>query len=281
MEIYITRVVETLILPPGALILLMVLGALVLRRFYRTGSLMMLTGFFLLIATSLPITAQAILYLTESVPPIAKIDIENPEAGAIVVLGSGRDLNAPEYGTEVVSDKGLARLRYAALLHKQTRLPLLLSGGAPLGATGSEASLMQQALGISFNISAKWLEHESHNTWQNAVNSKVILEQEGISHIILVTHAVHMPRAITAFKAQDLKVTPAPTGFSTQPGQTPWGLSLLPSAQAMQDIRTALHELVGQLWYRLRYQSNKKITTGSTGHTGNEFFSTTTPSPAS
>ncbi len=254
MEIFLTRGIESLLLPPGISIILMLLGVVMVRYLYRTGTLMILGGFFLFLASSIPIAANSLLFLVESIPPIAKIDIEAPQAGAIVVLGAGRRSHAPEYGAPVVSPIALERLRYAALLHKQTGLPILLSGGNPLEeAGGAESQLMQNALETSFAMSARWLEQQSKNTWENAVHSKAALTKDGIEHVILVTHAAHMRRAMYAFKTQGMRVTAAPMGFSPPPGAGPVALRFLPSAAAMQKSHTALHELIGRLWYRFRY----------------------------
>ena len=64
------------------------------------------------------------------------------EAQAIVVLGAGKRTHAPEFGGETVNRLALERLRYAATLARETRLPMLVSGGAPAGDT-PEASLME------------------------------------------------------------------------------------------------------------------------------------------
>ncbi|HEB58275.1 MAG TPA: YdcF family protein, partial [Gammaproteobacteria bacterium] len=96
MEIYLVRFLESLLIPPGSLILLMLLGTFALRRWYRTGTLMVLAGFLGLLVASLPITAQGLLYLLEITPPINPAALEKPSAGAIVVLGAGRRYGALE-----------------------------------------------------------------------------------------------------------------------------------------------------------------------------------------
>ena len=53
---------------------------------------------------------------------------------AIVVLGAGRRLLAPEYGVAELSSMGTERLRYGVWLSRQTGLPLAFSGGVALGS---------------------------------------------------------------------------------------------------------------------------------------------------
>jgi hypothetical protein len=64
--------------------------------------------------------------------------------------------------------------------------------------------------------------------------------------ILLVTSALHMPRALALFKAQGLGVTPAPTDFEA--GQEPPSgmLAWLPDAGALNGSALAMKELVGK-----------------------------------
>jgi len=258
MEIYLVRIVESLLLPPGIFLLLMLLGTFAVRRWYRSGTLMVLAGFFGLLAASLPITALGLRALLETTPPIDPALLERPRAGAIVVLGAGRRHGAEDYAalgkaTQTLTPHGLERLRYAALLHQKTGLPILLAGGKPWGEAVSEAELMQAALTDSFGIQARWLDTQSHNTWQNAANSRQILQQAGIDHVILVTHAWHMPRALLAFHGNGLQVTPAPTGFTGQIDDGPLLPMFLPGGHALWQTSNALREWLGLAWYRIRY----------------------------
>ena len=48
--------------------------------------------------------------------------------------------------------ESLERVRYAARLHRDTGLPLLVTGGRLFGETGDEATLMKQALTEDFTV---------------------------------------------------------------------------------------------------------------------------------
>jgi uncharacterized SAM-binding protein YcdF (DUF218 family) len=110
---------------------------------------------------------------------------------------------------------------------------------------------MRRVLENEFKVPVKWVESASSNTWENASFSKLQLKRDGIERVALVTHAWHMPRSVAAFEEQDIKVTAAPTAYTTSAG--PMALQFVPDAGALEDSRKALHELLGRLWYAVRY----------------------------
>ena len=193
MEIIFSRIIESFLIPPGVIFIIIIAGILMLRRFYQLGLVLSLGGFVLLLVLCLPITSRFTLYVLESIPPLSSLDITNPSARAIVILGAGRYSNAPEYHRDTVSSVTLERLRYGVYLQKLTKQPILVSGGSPYGEASSEAKLMQQTLRDAFKVQPKWLEKLSHNTWENALYTQRILSVEGINTIFLLTHAWHMP----------------------------------------------------------------------------------------
>lgn len=171
---------------------------------------------------------------------------------AIVVLGAGRDLAAPEFnGEDMPNYWGTARLRYAAYLYRETGLPILVSGGVVHGEREPEASLMAQSLTRDFVANVHWQETGSATTWENAKGSYALLKPEGVDHIVLVTTAAHMWRAKRAFEHVGFTVQPAPTDFADF-RQLPLALQLVPTAQALLYSRQALHEYVGLGWYALK-----------------------------
>jgi len=256
-EVLINNIIQTIFLPPGMSIVMMLAGLLIIQRFYATGKILLITGFILLIALSLPVTAQGLNALLETDKVLSTKDLRASKAKAIVVLGAGRYKNALEYPEkkDSISSNALERLRYGVYLHKKSGLPILVSGGSPHGRMQSEASIMQDALKNIFKLKAKWLDSRSSNTWNNAKFSAKILQQHNIKNIILVTHADHLPRARLAFEYFGLTITAAPLGFKAKNNSDiPYTiLDFLPSAHAMSSSSSALHEFIGYAWYVVRY----------------------------
>lgn len=203
-------------------------------------------GALLLLILSLPVVGDGLLHSLEAEP----LDLQRArEAQAIVLLGGGRYLDAPEYGGDTVGRYTLIRLRYAARLQRETGLPLLVSGGRPGGQGLSEGETMRRVLEQEFKVPVRWVEGESNNTRENAELSARILQAAGVQRVLLVSHAWHMPRAVESFARAGLEAIPAPTAF-TRPQLTP--LAFLPNAAAMENSSNALHEWIGRFWYWLR-----------------------------
>lgn len=243
-----TNVLVALLQPPGSLILL-VAGGLMLRRTRpRLGTLLIAGSLIALYTLSIPLTAHGLLSLIEHETPVPAI--RNNDAAAIVVLGGSKSHDAPEYGGDTINGATLVRLRYAAYLHRQTGLPILVSGGSPEGSPQSEAELMQLTLQNEFSVPVRWAEDRSANTLENARLSYRMLAAENIHTIYLVTHAWHMPRARLVFENAGFKVIPAATAYTTRYRLTI--LDFMPDAGALRGSAVFFHEIIGIVWYRLR-----------------------------
>lgn len=254
MDIFIIYVIKTLLLPIASLLLLSIAGLFLLPRQQALATGLISFSLTLLLLLSLPVVAKSLATTQEIYPPLNSATLDDFAAQAIVVLGGGLRSPAPEYAQQItLKNRTLLRVRYAALLAKQTQLPLLVSGGRVFDSDiPSEAEVMAAVLTNEFNQKVSWQERNSRNTAENAFYTKKILSREGVQRIILVTHALHMRRAVEQFQRQGLQVMPAPTVFWSRSDELSV-FSFLPSASALQRSSLVIHELMGQLWYKLRY----------------------------
>ena len=70
-------------------------------------------------------------------------------------------------------------------------------------------------------------------------------------NVLLVTSAVHMPRAAACFRQQGVNVVPAPCDHLAGPVQLS-ATSFWPNATAGVKFQTAAREWLGLTWYRLK-----------------------------
>ena len=231
------KILTALVLPPAGPLLLAALGLLLIRRRPRLGK-------------SLAWGGLVLLWLLATLEDVSPLDLAQAKgAQAIVVLGGGSYWTAPEYGGDTVSRWSLERIRYAARLHRDTGLPLLVTGGAPLGGV-PEGRSMRDALEWDFGAKVRWVEDRSADTRDNAHMSAALLKEAGVRRVLLVTHAWHMKRAQAAFASANLQVIAAPTGYETTGPLTP--LDYLPRPGGLWAGHVAAHEWLGRLVQSLR-----------------------------
>lgn len=237
------RILSELLLPPFGPSIGLFLACLIAVRKPRLGISIGAACLVLQLGLGL---ASANRLLVGELPPIPdSVRPPYPEAEAIVVLGSGRHMNAPEWGGETASAGTLERVRYAAKLHRETGLPILVSGGKP-GDTGmrSEAEHMRGILEDEFGVPVKWIEDASQDTQQNGRFSARILRDSGVGRILLVTHGGHMQRAQAMFEQEGMAVVPMITGFRQPEHINRYGLT--PSFYGMAINRYAVYELLAK-----------------------------------
>jgi len=172
---------------------------------------------------------------------------------AIVVLGGGMNANAREYGDGDLASASLQRLRYGIWLSRQTGIPVAGSGGLGWAQSGTpappEARRMAEIARDEYGVPLRWVEADSRDTHENAVDTVPQLRRSGIGEIVLVTSASHMPRALREFRAvagAAMRVTPAPMG-SAWLADSAW-LRWMPSGEGLERMRAALHEVLARLF---------------------------------
>ena len=261
MFILLSKLLPLFVYPLGLACILM-LVALLLCYNRRTSSILIVialiilwlsstTGFSNLLARSLELR-----YL----PPK-----EIPSAEVMVVLGGGTEPAAAPRTTVEMNGAG-DRVLYAAELYKEGKTGhILLSGGEiewmSSGSTTPSEDMAAILIQLGVPETALWLESESKNTYENALYAKEFLEEEEINHILLVTSAMHMPRAVALFEKQGFEVTPLPVDFNITEDESVSNssdpflsklINVLPSASNLSLTTNAMKEYLGYAIYKLR-----------------------------
>lgn len=254
MSLLLTKAVSQLLLPPGGLIVMGLLGLLFYKRFFGRVLVFLALILFWLLSTE-PVRDALLNPLEQAYAPLQINQLPTDEKLVIVVLGAGVYEKAPEFGG-VDSLKGHAMMRtlYAADLALKTGFDIYTSGGAVLSEVTQPEGVVMQLWLQRFGVreSAIHAEAAANNTWESAANIKSKLTTKGISSVILVTTAWHMPRSVWFFEAQGLKVIAAPCAYQAK--REPYDLrSYLPRWDTFADSCDGLHEYLAFLWYRLKF----------------------------
>lgn len=187
------------------------------------------------------------------------------QAEVIVLLGGGTEsADYPRPMTEVNSAGD--RVLYAAQLYKDGAAPVILASGGNLtfsterGTTPAE-EMTDLLILTGVPEEAIWQQAQSQNTYEDALYSAEILKENEVTEIILVTSAMHMPRAKALFEKQGITVIPAPVDFTIteqnwqstfNPGFDEALIYLLPNASSLSLTTNVLKEYLGFMIYSLR-----------------------------
>lgn len=174
-----------------------------------------------------------------------------PAADAIVVLGGGISPRRPPTRLSPALHEQADRVWYAARLHRAGKAPVVIASGGDLpwlevdeSAAEATAWLLEQ-WGVP--PSAIAVQSQSRTTREDAVYSKVVLNYYDAEQVLLVTSALHMPRAVATFRAQGIEAIAAPTDFQVLGADGARALSWLPDALALAGTSRACKEYLG-LW---------------------------------
>lgn len=188
-----------------------------------------------------------------------------PAADVAVVLGGGTVPAVMPRPSVEVNGAG-DRVLYAASLYRQGKTSQLLLSGGDIswlneGTTTPAEDMASILTAIGVPEEALILETESKNTYENALYCKELLAEMEIDRILLVTSALHMPRAVALFEKQGFDVIPVPVDFSvTEDESPPEGpsniqlkfMDIIPQAGNLSLTTNAMKEYLGYFVYRLQ-----------------------------
>jgi Uncharacterized conserved protein len=185
------------------------------------------------------------------------------KADVIVVLGGATEpALAPR--PEVELNAAADRLVHGADLYQKGVAPyVLLSGGdidfLTLSSTSPAADMATIMRMLGVPAKAMWLQGKSQNTYEDALYSCQMIKEKSAKTIVLVTSAIHMPRAVGVFKKQGCDVIPSPADFSIT--QAAWSnlwssdwqellINLVPNYSNLSLTTKSLKEYIGWWTYR-------------------------------
>ncbi|MEQ8441461.1 MAG: YdcF family protein [Alphaproteobacteria bacterium] len=228
------------LLLPNLLLWALILGVLTTRSKGRLGQhiniLKAIAGLLLIAAVpAVPITATNLWALSDTT-------YSNSRADAVVVLTAG--LATYDTGNARPSHESYRRGLAAARVAAENALPLLIVGGGETAAQGlSEAAVLAASLPIHEPV---LLEEASLNTWENALLTHAILDEQGWSAVILVTDPAHARRALASFRANGIDVV---RFVAAQDLPSVRAADFIPSISGLGDWRTIGHEAAGLAYY--------------------------------
>ena len=259
--LFLSKTLPLLVYPLGLACILVVLALITYRhaRFQRL--VLLLTLLFLWLGSTRWLAYSLARSLEWQILSPALV----PHADVIIVLGGGTE--AAQYPRSMTEVNGAGdRVLYAARLYREKKAPLLLLSGGDIawleGRGSTPAEDMAEILGLlGVPPQTLILETKSINTYENSIECAKIIRERGFTRSLLVTSAMHMPRAAGLFTHQGVQVIPVPVDYTiTRAGwdhlfEPSWEtqiINLLPNAGNLSLSTRALKEFFGIWVYRLR-----------------------------
>lgn len=222
----------------------------------RVGTIVVTVGFLLLVLVGEGSLSSALIEPLEYRYPAVDPERLRQEAGApvtyVVVLSAGHVTDTTVSLTSQITRVSLIRLiEGIRLLHALPGSKLVLSGDSAYDAVSEAAMMAKLAEELGADHKDIIVEPTARNTEEQAQRIKDIVGQD---RFVLVTSAVHMPRAVALLEKLSLHPVAAPTGYYLrQSKDRSFSLvSHFPSAESVRVAERALHEYLGVMWSKLR-----------------------------
>ena len=247
MPLFFASKIGWLFVQPLSLAFLLLLASIIagfmgLRRLQLTGAA--LSALLLFVALFTTTGGLLLQQLEDRIPPAV---VSTPPAcllvhgggfeGAVTKVRGGVELNQ-------AGERYLEMLRLARL-YPDARIIVSGGDGSLMGGEEDDFTIVRRlAAGFGLPESRFIPEALSRNTYENAVNSRLIMEREGFADCLMITSAFHMPRALGMMRKVGARVSPWPVDYRTD-GRTGFRIDLTEPMSNAQKMATAVREWLG------------------------------------
>ena len=240
------KILGDLLMPvPIVLILLCWALLLMLRRKTRWFGylVVLLVTALLFVASYAPLSNQLISLFESRVPQYQQG--ETP-VDYIAVLGHAHQSVTTQPITSELSPTAVVRLAEGIRIYRMNPGSKLIFTGFKGGIVEDRVSypekLRELAVSLGVPVEDIIVLNGPQDTQEEA---QLIASQFAESSLVLVTTALHMPRALMLFKQAGLEPIPAPTNYFSKPFRSWW---VFPSATTLAYSEYWAHEQLGILW---------------------------------
>jgi len=245
--IYLHKILP-LIVSPMFLVIVIITWGVVFRS--RIAGILAVS---ILIICSLPIFSNKLITYLENGYTLSDASSAKTADAIVVLSGMVRTINGKNglsYEWGEASDRIFAGIE----LIKKNKAPIMiLTGGKLPWSVGKPEGEYLRDVAIKYGVPNKniLLTENVENTDQEAKAVGKLLNKTS-PKIILVTSAFHMPRAQKVFEAVGINIEPFAVDFLS--GADKYTImNFIPSAGALNQTSFFIRELIGRLYYSLKY----------------------------
>ena len=245
--IYLHKILP-LIASPMFLVIVLITWGIVFRS--RIAGILAVS---ILIICSLPIFSNKLITSLENEYMLSDASSAKTADAIVVLSGMVRTIDSKNglyYEWGEASDRIFAGIE----LIKKNKAPIMiLTGGKLPWSVGKPEGEYLKDVAIKYGVPSKniLLTENVENTDQEA-KAVARLLNEASPKIILVTSAFHMPRAQKVFEAAGINTEPFAVDFLSGADKSTI-MDFIPSAGALKQTSFFIRELIGRLYYNLKY----------------------------
>jgi uncharacterized SAM-binding protein YcdF (DUF218 family) len=246
-----SKILGYLLAPVHVAIFLCAVGATLLyTRWQGWGRALATVGAFALLLMGFTPLGDMLAAPLESRFHEAPRDLPAPPDG-IIVLGGAADAElSAERNWPSLSEAAERLTTPIALMRKYPQARLIFSGGSAAPPGFPEIEVAKQFWSdAGVDESRVIFEGRSRNTVENAVFTRELVQPKAGERWLLVTSAMHMPRAIGVFRKAGFPVIAFPVDYRTH--RDIWRLEFPGALRALSLVESAAHEWAGLLAYWL------------------------------
>lgn len=152
------------------------------------------------------------------------------------------------YELDSAGDRLIETLRLA---HKYPQSRVVISGGdGSIGGHYEGDAVISERFFFAFGIPKDRLVEDktSRTTFENGINTKQLLADNGLSNCLLITSGFHMPRSVGIFRKLGIDIVPWPVDYRST-GKETLGFDFTQPSLNAQLLATGVREWIGLVGY--------------------------------
>ncbi len=203
-----------------------------------------------LIIGTLPIGSWMIETLENRFPTVK--ELSEPITGIITLSGSFNQYVTAARGQPSLGSNAERLTEFIALARRYPKARLVFTGGSGL-ITRQDIKEADSArlffAQMSLDLTRVVFENQSRNTHENAVLTRALVKPKEGERWVLITSAMHMPRAVGTFRKAGWSVIPYPVDYNTEGTGKFWvGFNL---RNGLNSIGAGTREWISLVAYRV------------------------------
>jgi uncharacterized SAM-binding protein YcdF (DUF218 family) len=231
-------------MPPTIFMMTCLCGGFIALIWPRIGIKIVLVSSALLVLFGTPAMSG---FLARQLASSVSVNADLATAQAIVVLGADIRFGDGDGVPDTIGLLTLDRLASAARLYRRLHVPIVVSGGKLRDNAIPLADLMREELENNFHVPVTYVEDASRTTYENALNTSIILKQNDLDTILVVVQDYDAARVMWSFKRFGIQ----PRLYLTYRSHSELEISdFAPSPRALLESFYALHEMIGLIYYK-------------------------------